>query len=172
MVPKSSTIDLAHLSRLISYCVLSLSHTHTTYALVILNSWPVLSNRLSLFRCQGSSHAAAFAYNHPTVHKHTHEYTCARTHTHTHMHACALTRGSTSWTRICLSRSSQGSPFSSTGRTDHFFLHVPMICYIDTAPLTVLLISLYMSYFMPDGELFEGRKYVLVVVICQHQAWC
>ena len=45
-----------------------------------------------------------------------------------------------------------------------------MICYIDTAPLTVLLISLYMSYFMPDGELFEGRKYVLVVVICQHQA--
>ena len=83
MVPKSSTIDPAHLSRLISYCVLSLSHTHTTCALVILNSWPVLSNRLSLFRCQGSSHAAAFAYNHPTVHKHTHEYTCACTHTHT-----------------------------------------------------------------------------------------
>ena len=157
MVPKSSTINPAHLSRLISYCVLSLSHTHTTYALVILNSWPVLSNRLSLFRCQGSYSCSCFCLQPPHS---------------TQAHTRTPTRSSTSWTPICLSRSTPGSPFSSTGRTDHFFLHVPMICYIDTVPLTVLLISLYMSYFMPDAELLEGRNCVLLVIICQHQAWC
>lgn len=65
MVPKSSTINPAHLSRLISCCVLSLSHTHTTYALVILNSWPVLPNRLSLFRCQGSYSCSCFCLQPP-----------------------------------------------------------------------------------------------------------
>ena len=87
IVPKSSTIDPAHLSRLISCCVLSLSHTHTTYALVILNSWPVPPNRLSLFRCQGSYSCSCFCLQPPhSTQAHTRVRMRARTHTHTHTH--------------------------------------------------------------------------------------
>ena len=59
------------------------SVTHAQfYALVILNSWPALPSRLSLFRCQGSYSYGCFCLHHPTVHKHTRVHALVYTHTH------------------------------------------------------------------------------------------
>lgn len=122
LAPKSSTIWT-----LLTFPGLAPAVVSSAFALAILNYRPVLLQAKSVHVLKGLPMLLLlFA-------------TPAPSHTHAHFSA--------SQTPIHLSRASQRSFSSSVGRADHFFLHAPVICCIDTALLTVLLISLCVSFF-------------------------